>query len=385
MMIRTTLLTLSALLVLALPAQAADDGIATPTLRANVTVTSDVVRVGDLIDNAGSAALVPVYRSPDLGTTGALPVAQVLNVLRAKQVIGVMTGDIKEVQVTRLARTLANKDLEDAVASAIERRFGLGEAANIAVTFDRGISDMRLDASNTGALQPVATRYDARGGRFDVTFEINNDSTAAPTKLRLTGTAIETVEVAVLTRDIDRTDVLKSSDVAQERRPKAEVTGEAALRERAVGMQLRRPMRAGTPIRVADIVKPEFVSRDQSVTVIYQVPGIYLTTRGKAIDSGAEGDTVSVLNLQTKRTLTGTVTARGQVTVQGASQSAPMPAAVEQTSSLKRDEAPAPVDTDAIVRNLVQAPASATQASQSQAQVAQAQIPQARVSQAQAK
>jgi len=378
MMIRTTLLTLSALLVLALPAQAADDGIATPTLRANVTVTSDVVRVGDLIDNAGSAALVPVYRSPDLGTTGALPVAQVLNVLRAKQVIGVMTGDIKEVQVTRLARTLANKDLEDAVASAIERRFGLGEAANIAVTFDRGISEMRLDASNTGALQPVATRYDARGGRFDVTFEINNDSTAAPTKLRLTGTAIETVEVAVLTRDIDRTDVLKSSDVAQERRPKAEVTGEAALRERAVGMQLRRPMRAGTPIRVADIVKPDFVQRDQNVTIIYQVPGLYLTTRGKAIESGAEGDTVSVLNLQSKRTLTGVVTGRGQITVQGASQSAPMPPAVEQTSSLKRDETPAAAAAAALAQSLVQAPASP-------AQIAQAQIPQARISQAPAK
>ncbi|WP_027534780.1 flagellar basal body P-ring formation chaperone FlgA [Bradyrhizobium sp. WSM3983] len=377
-MIRTTLVTLSALLVLALPAQAADDGIAAPTLRASVTVSSDVVRVGDLIDNAGSTALIPVYRSPDLGTTGALPVAQVLSVLRAKQVIGVMTGDIKEVHVTRLARTLANKDLETAVASALERRFGLGEAANISVTLDRGVSDMRLDASNTGSLQAVATRYDVRGGRFDIAFEINNDSNPAPTKLRLTGTAIETVEVAVLTRDIDRSEMLKSSDVTQERRPKAEVTGEPALRERAVGMQLRRPMRAGTPIRVADIAKPEFVSRDQSVTVIYQVPGIYLTTRGKAIESGAEGDTVSVLNLQTKRTLSGVVTGRGQVTVQGASQSAPMPAAVEQTSSLRRDEAPAPVDTDALVRNLVQAPASP-------AQIAQAQIPQARVSQAQAK
>lgn len=377
-MIRATLITLSALLVLALPAQAADDGIAAPTLRASVTVSSDVVRVGDLIDNAGSAALIPVYRSPDLGTTGALPVTQVLSVLRAKQVIGVMTGDIKEVQVTRLARTLANKDLETAVAAALERRFGLGEAANISVTLDRGISDVRLDASNTGSLQAVATRYDARGGRFDIAFEINNDSNPAPTKLRLTGTAIETVEVAVLTRDIDRSEMLKSSDVAQERRPKADVTGEPALRERAVGMQLRRPMRAGTPIRAADIAKPEFVTRDQSVTVIYQVPGIYLTTRGKAIESGAEGDTVSVLNLQTKRTLSGVVTARGQVTVQGASQSAPMPAAVEQTSSLRRDEAPAPVDTDALVRNLVQAPASP-------AQIAQAQIPQARVSQAQAK
>ena len=377
-MIRTTLVTLSVLLALALPAQAADDGIAAPTLRANVTITSDVVRVGDLIDNAGSAALIPVYRSPDLGTTGALPVAQVLSVLRAKQVIGVMTGDIKEVQVTRLARTIASKDLENAVASALERRFGLGDAANIAVTFDRGLSDMRLDASNTGALQPVATRYDARGGRFDIAFEISNDSNPVPTKLRLTGTAIETVEVAVLTRDIERSEMLKSSDVAQERRPKADVTGEPALRERAVGMQLRRAMRAGTPIRVADIAKPEFVSRDQSVTVIYQVPGIYLTTRGKAIESGAEGDTVSVLNLQTKRTLTGVVTGRGQVTVQGASQSAPMPAVVEQTSSVKRDEAPAPVDTAALLRNLVQAPASP-------GQIAEAQIPQARVSQAQAK
>lgn len=377
-MIRTTIATISALLVLALPAQAADDVIAAPTLRASVTVTSDVVRVGDLIDNAGSTALIPVYRSPDLGTTGALPVAQVLSVLRAKQVIGVMTGDIKEVQVTRLARTLANKDLETAVASALERRFGLGEAANITVTFDRGVSDMRLDASNTGALQPVATRYDARSGRFDVAFEVSNDSNPTPTKLRFTGTAIETVEVAVLTRDIDRADLLKSSDITLERRPKAELSGEPATRERTIGMQLRRPMRAGTPIRVADIVKPDFVQRDQSVTVIYQVPGIYLTTRGKAIESGAEGDTVSVLNLQTKRTLTGTVTGRGQVTVQGASQSAPMAAAVEQTSSLRRDEAPAPVNTDALVRNLVQAPASP-------AQVAQAQIPQVRASPAPAK
>jgi flagella basal body P-ring formation protein FlgA len=370
-MIRTTLATISALLVLALPAQAADDGIAAPTLRASVTVTSDVVRVGDLIDNAGSAALIPVYRSPDLGTTGALPVAQVLSVLRGKQVIGVMTGDIKEVSVTRLARTLASKDLENAVASALERRFGLGEAANISVTFDRGISDMRLDASNTGVLLPVATRYDARSGRFDIAFEVNNDNNPAPTKLHFAGTAIETVEVAVLTRDIERTEMLKSSDVAQERRPKAEVTGEPAKRDRAVGMQLRRPMRAGTPLRVADIAKPEFVQRDQNVTIIYQVPGLYLTTRGKAIESGAEGDIVNVINVQTKRTLTGVVTGRGQITVQGASQAAPMAPAVapaDQTSSIQR-ETPAPA-----------APIPVTPT-----KISQAQIPPAPILQAQAK
>ncbi|WP_167767491.1 flagellar basal body P-ring formation chaperone FlgA [Bradyrhizobium frederickii] len=382
-MIRATLATISALLALALPAAAANDFIAAPALRASVTVTSDVVRVGDLIDNAGSAATIPVYRSPDLGTTGTLTVGQVLSVLRAKQVIGVMTGDIKEVQVTRLARTLAGKDLENAVASALERRFGLGDAANITVTFDRGVTEMRLDAANSGALQPIATRYDARSGRFDVAFEIANDSNPTPTKLRFAGTAIETVEVAVLTRDIDRADTLKSSDVALERRPKAEITGEPASRERSVGMQLRRAMRAGMPLRAADIVKPDFVVRDQSVTIIYQAPGLYLTTRGKAIESGAEGDTVGVLNLHSKRTLTGVVTGRGQVTIQGASQSAPMTPAVEQTSSLQR-ETPAPAAAAAaLARSLVEAPTSPAQIAQ--VQMNQAQLPQVRLSQAPAK
>ena len=75
-------------------------------LRASVTVASDVVRIGDMIDNAGTAAQIAIYRAPDLGTTGSLPTAQVLAALQAHQVIGVDTRDIKAVSVTRLSRTL---------------------------------------------------------------------------------------------------------------------------------------------------------------------------------------------------------------------------------------------------------------------------------------
>jgi flagella basal body P-ring formation protein FlgA len=123
-------------------------------------------------------------------------------------------------------------------------------------------------------------------------------------------------------------------------------------------------MRAGAPIRLADVTKPDLVPRDQNVTIIYQVPGLYLTTRGKAVDNGTEGDTVTVLNVQTKRTLSGIVTGRGQVTVQGASQSAPLPAPAEQTSSLQRDETRAP--TDAAPKQLSQAQIAQTLLSQVQ-------------------
>ena len=255
-----------------------------------------------------------------------------LNTLRAHQVIGVDTRDLKEISVTRLARAIDGKDIEQQIARALERKNGLGDAANLSLTYDRDPGDIRLDASNTGAMQATIVRFDPRNGRFDVTFEISNENGTAPTKLRFTGTAIETIEAAVLARGVERNEVLKASDVIVERRPKAEVGTDAATRDRTIGMQARRQLRAGQAIRVADLAKPDLVQRDQSVTLIYETPGLYLTVRGKALDNGTEGDVVSVMNLQSKRTVSGTVIGRGQVSIVVAP-SRPAPAN-DTTSSL---------------------------------------------------
>ena len=61
MMLRPLLLA-AALFAVTTPgfAQDGDDAIAAPVLRAKVMVTTDVVRVGDVVDNAGAAARVPI-------------------------------------------------------------------------------------------------------------------------------------------------------------------------------------------------------------------------------------------------------------------------------------------------------------------------------------
>jgi flagella basal body P-ring formation protein FlgA len=321
-------------------AQESEDTIAAPTLRAQVTVEGDVVRIGDMVENAGTASQIAIYRSPDLGTTGTLPITQVINTLQAHQVIGVDTRDIKSVSVTRLARILEGKEIESQVARALEHRSGLGDAANLNLTFDRDVQDVRLEAWNNGALQPVSARYEPRSARFDVSFEIANDTNNSRTKLRFTGIAVEMLEAPVLTRNVDRGDVLKASDVVTGRRPKAEVGNDAATRGHAVGMQMRKGLRAGQPLRVADLGKPDLVQKDGNVTLIYEAAGIYLTARGKAVDSGTEGDTVTVLNLQSKRTISGTVVGRDQVAIAIAMPRLP-PA--DTTSSIGAAETEAPV------------------------------------------
>ena len=180
MTVRSLLLATALLAASAAPslAQSRDD-VAAPVLRANVNVASDVVRIGDVVDNAGKAAQIAIYRAPDLGTTGSLPTAQVLSVLRAHQVIGVDTKDLKAISVTRLARTLDARDIELQVARALEHRGGLGDAANLSLTFDRDVQDMQLEVTSTGALQPVSAKFDPRSGRFDVNFEVGNDAGTA--------------------------------------------------------------------------------------------------------------------------------------------------------------------------------------------------------------
>ncbi|MGC2083791.1 MAG: flagellar basal body P-ring formation chaperone FlgA, partial [Bradyrhizobium sp.] len=91
---------------------------------------------------------------------------------------------------------------------------------------------------------------------------------------------------------------------------------EPISRAAALGMQTRRPLRAGQALKALDLAKPDLVQRDQDVTILFQTAGIYLTTRGKALDTGSEGDTVSVLNVQSKRTVSGRVVGRGQVAVE---------------------------------------------------------------------
>lgn len=284
-----------------------------PVLRASVTVSDDIVRVGDFVSNSGDAANIPLFRAPDPGTVGILQVSQVIAALRTHHVIAVDTQDIREVEVARASRPIAAPEIRERVARALANRNGLGNAADIGITFDRDIPTLQLNASQTGAMEVISARYNQVSRRFDVLLEIAGES--APLRLRFTGVAIETVETAVLTRTIDRGDIIKSSDISIERKPKSDVQGDVAMATDVVGLAAKKSIRAGQLLRAADLNRPEMVQRDQSVVLVFNTAGVHLTIAGKANESGSMGDVVSVMNLQSKRVIQGTVIGPGQVRV----------------------------------------------------------------------
>src|SRR5881227_2223436 len=75
-------------------------------LKSQVTVAGDIVRIGDLVENAGAAADTPIFRAPDLGQTGAVPVRAVLDAVRPHGLIAVDARGLTEIAVTHASRTI---------------------------------------------------------------------------------------------------------------------------------------------------------------------------------------------------------------------------------------------------------------------------------------
>lgn len=291
-------------------------GPASPVLKRTVTVTGDVARIGDFLDNAGPAANIPIFRAPDLGSAGIVPAAQVLQAARKHNVIGIDAAGVSEVLVTHVSRIITAKDVEARIAEAIAAQQGLSGDSEFMAKLDRELRPMHVESTVTAPLQVARLSFDPRSGHFDVQLELPGSAIARRLPLRFSGTASETMETATLARPMARGEIVRRSDIAIERRPKADVNGEfLGDAGRIVGLSLRRALRAGQILRQADLMKTELVQRNESVTVIFEVPGIMLTSRGKALESGAEGDVISLLNVQSKRTIQGTVTGSGTVTV----------------------------------------------------------------------
>ncbi len=282
----------------------------TASLRPTILVSGDLVRIGDLVTDADAdKADIAVFRAPDLGETGSVRIAAVIEALRPHNVDVDMNG-LSEVSVTRASRMIGGNEIRHRIAEIVAERLRVADASNIAVALDMPPATLHLDPGDVGPLMPVRMQFDPRSGRFDLSFRTSES------QLRVTGSAHEAHEIVVITRPVARGDVIRKSDVTVEKRPKTEVVADA-VRElsAAIGMAAQQTFRPGQMIRSADLSRPQLVKRSEMVMVIYEVPGIVLTARGKAEESGAQGDTINVVNVQSKRVIQGVVTGHNQITV----------------------------------------------------------------------
>jgi flagellar basal body P-ring formation protein FlgA len=83
----------------------------------------------------------------------------------------------------------------------------------------------------------------------------------------------------------------------------------------AVGLEARVAIYAGKPVRPGDLGPPTLVERNQLVTLVFLSGGLAISTEGRALSRGSEGDEVRVMNLGSRNTVTGRIGPDGAVYV----------------------------------------------------------------------
>lgn len=295
-------------------------------IRAEATVSGEVVRLGHLVEGLEQGADIPLFKAPAPGTRGTIRVERVLSAARELGISNITLGEFRTVHINRPARTIARADMAQAISKAIAARGNLNNTLDVVI--DEHLGPRMVDAARLDALKIMQLNRDPVSGRFEAKLVLADDQ--ASETWTVTGAVLETREVAVLTQDIDRGDAIKEKDLTLVRRPANQIGHDViGSTSDLIGMVPRKGLRAGELIHTTDLAKPILVEKNQLISVVYASKGLSLTMRGRAQGNGAMGETIRIQNPQSKRIVEGVVSGPGQVSIT-APTPAPVPLAAAQ-------------------------------------------------------
>jgi flagella basal body P-ring formation protein FlgA len=85
--------------------------------------------------------------------------------------------------------------------------------------------------------------------------------------------------------------------------------------EAVIGQAARRPLREGAAVAGRDLSSPRVIKRDDIIQVAYLSDGVTLSMQGKALSDASAGQSVQVLNPQSKKTIEAVATGPGRAAV----------------------------------------------------------------------
>lgn len=278
--------------------------------RETATVEAEVVRLGDLFDVGGPQADAVIGRAPLPGRREVYDAERLRAIARAYDVPWAPSGRYDRSVVERPGRLIDAQEIEQKILAAL----GSDPADRKVELSNRGL---KLYGATTSA-DPISVRsvsQDSRSGYFSAMLAVATGETSS-TPVQITGRVLTLAAVPVLTRRMLPGEVIKAADVTTISIARTQVGQEAVLDARAlVGQTPRRPLRERHPILASEVRAPVLVAKGSAVTMVLEAPGLLLTAKGQALEDGAKGETIRILNTQSNRTVEAVVHAAGMARV----------------------------------------------------------------------
>ena len=281
------------------------------TLRTMTTLHAPTVRLSDLFDDAGSKADMVMGPGPGAGARIVVEAPQLAAIARQFGVDWRPASSADRAVLERPGKPLRRDDVLEAVKSALVEGGASDDCDIDLADFTPPLVPLEAEP------RPVVSDldYDTNAGRFSAMLSITGKG-MEPINLRLSGKVDDTIELPVATSRLPAGTVLRPDDVHMARVRVSLVHGEVLrLAAEAVGLQLRHQLAAGQPLIKTELTPPSMVQKGARVLMQFDSPGISLTGQGQALETGAIGERIRVLNPTSRAVVEAEVTGPDRVRV----------------------------------------------------------------------
>ncbi|MBI3709282.1 MAG: flagellar basal body P-ring formation protein FlgA [Proteobacteria bacterium] len=290
-------------------------GIATASaamLKSNVVVEGEYVRLGDLFEGAGTYAQTNVAQAPAPGRRAVFDAGWLGELARAYRVAWRPQSRFDRVVVERSGRTIGAAEIAARLHQALTAD-GIRGGTQVELSNRAMEINIALEAPTNLDVRNLS--YDSSSGRFTALVIAGGDHPSAQ-RVIVSGRTYQMVSVPVPRHAINPGEVIRRQDLewveVREEQTRRDVITDA---KRLVGTTPRQRLRVGEPVRENETRPPIVVARNSAVTIRLQSGNMTLTAQGRAVDDGAMGDVIRVVNAQSKRTIDAVVAGSDLVTL----------------------------------------------------------------------
>lgn len=283
------------------------------SLRAQTELHNNAIRLSDVFDGLPEGKDCDIAISPAPGKSVTYEV-RVLNQLAQRYNLEWKPASLADRTLLMRAATRVTPDM---VRDAVLKRVSTNERdKNIIrdVQFDGRNVGLNLPAESDLSFDIVNFVYDEERRMFRG--ELVANAGGYPVSQVVSGRIILKREIPVLARSLPAGTVIGAADLkwisVNDERIGDDILTNA---EQIVGMELRRVQNEDERLRLRDIMPPRLVTRGSLVTIKVETPLMLITAQGRALQDGAKGETVRIVNTQSNRTIEGVVEATGIVRV----------------------------------------------------------------------
>lgn len=221
--------------------------------------------------------------------------------------------DSSEQLILKRAATIIEKDqIRTALVKAIHES---GHNGDFELGMGAQAEEIILPFNEPATFEITDLKIDPQTDRFEAS--ISAPSVEKPLQTRKISGMVHSVEmVPVLTNTVRNGTTITQSDIDYTPIRTADLNHDVILNpENLIGTTPRRMLSAGKPIKANEIELPRIVERGQLVTMVFKSGPMELTAMGKAMESGAKGDIIRIVNAASSRTVQGIVSAEKEVLV----------------------------------------------------------------------